>query len=633
MPTNSILRRSAAARRLLIAFAALPALSPHVASLRAQNSAPAPAAPAANEPIVLDPVIVSATRTPTDPKHVPSAVTLLSLPEIRAAQIDSLAGALATVPGVAMTRSGAAGAQGSLFVRGANSTQTVFFVDGVPMSTKSATYFDYLGSADLAGLDRIEVLRGPQSTLYGSAGMGGVVLMETAHGCGPVNGQVSATAGSFGTYGGSASVGGGNKTVGASASLDGVSTQNDRDNNDFERTAGSARIEWAVARPVLIGLTTRVQEADYEEPGAVGGGTPGRVESENQLTTVYGELRGGEVFRSRLTLGLHRRDYLYGSAFGESPLWNERHLLEWQNTWAPVSSVEVVAGLSAEDAEDSFLPGTRYESERRSGYVSATVRPVDNVSLTAGARRDDFDAWESADTGRVGGSWFLPSSGTKLRATYGTAFQAPGADDRYGVNYGGFSIQLPNPDVRPERSHGWDAGIDQSFDDGKKTLSATYFRNEFKNLLEFEVLSFAPVFTGRVVNRSRATTEGVELAFDSRWTEVVRTRVAYTCLDATRDDTGERLARRPRHTVDAQADYQATRAINVGTGLNVMASREQFGAKLDDVVTVRLFGSYAVNESLTLRARVENLLDREYEEVPGYPALPIGAYVGAEWRF
>jgi len=169
--------------------------------VNASGSAPTTPAGATDDPVRLENFVVSASRSPQDPKFTPSSVTAVSLPELRLEQIDSLKTALAQTPGVVVVSTGATGAQTSIFMRGANPDQVLFLVDGVRMNTTQADYFSFLGEADLTGLERIEVLRGPQSTLYGSSAMGGVILLETAAvGAGETSGVATVGAGSFNTW-------------------------------------------------------------------------------------------------------------------------------------------------------------------------------------------------------------------------------------------------------------------------------------------------------------------------------------------------------------------------------------------------------------------------------------------------
>jgi vitamin B12 transporter len=209
--------------------------------------------------------VVSATRTPQDAQFTTSSVDVVPLLKLDLAQVDDLRTALSAVPGVNIVNTGAPGGQTSVFIRGSSSTQTLFVVDGIPMNSRAAGYNNFLGAADITGIDRIEVLRGPQSTLYGSSAMGGVIFIDSTRGCGAPTGNVSTTFGSFDTWGASAAVSGGTSTVGYSASLARYSTDNVHDNNAFDSWSYSTRIEGTPTSTLLVGATFRGQQNDSEQ--------------------------------------------------------------------------------------------------------------------------------------------------------------------------------------------------------------------------------------------------------------------------------------------------------------------------------------------------------------------------------
>lgn len=596
------------------------------APARAQT---APSAPP-DDALHLAGLVVSASRTPQDPKFVASSVTLLSLDDLAAAQVTDLRTALSEQPGVAVVNSGAIGGQSSVFLRGSDSYQTLFLVDGVRMNDRSALYANFLGGADLGGVDRVEVLRGPQSTLYGSSAMGGVIVIDTTHGSGPASGNVVATAGSFSTLGASAAAQGGMRTFGYSGAVSYLDTANDRPANKDRQWNFSTRLEDWVTPALLVGGTYRGQTGDYNEAGSLAYPSPGTVAADNYLTTVYAQAKAGDDITSRLTLAEHRRDYIYTSpgAYGYvSTLQNRRNILDWQNTWAAAKFLEVVGGLNLEHSR-YLVDGVESSDDVSAGYLAFTTRPSSTVALTAGVRHDDFKSVGGATTWHSGVAW-LPLAGTKLHATYGTGFTAPGSDDRYGVVEWG---QLPSPGLKPEKSRGLDAGIDQTLLSGALTLSATYFENRFRGLFQWSYVSYV-TYQGRIVNIDRASTSGGELAAAWKVGPFVQARLAYTYLDARDDATQARLIRRPRHSLDAEVRDRLTKVWQLGAGLHMVAGRLDSAGSMPDYATARLFMSYAVNDRLHLKARVENALNRDYEEVFGYPALPRAVYGGVEWRY
>lgn len=607
-------------RRFLLIVAPCAAL----AFARAQSTAEPVARVAA---LSLENYVVSASRTPQDPRYTASAVSVVPLEDAKRAQLSTLASVLAQEPGAMVYSNGGFGSQSTVLMRGANAHQTLFIVDGVRMNDRSSMFQNFLGGADLGGIDRIEVLRGPQSTLYGSSAMGGVIRIDTERGAGPATGSVAATTGSFDTHGAAASAKGAHGALSFSGSAAWLRSDNERPQNEYNQTSYSARLDYNATAALVLGATFRGQDSDYHEPGSRLFPYPGSIEFSNYLTSIYGKVSFWGAFTSRLTLASHVRDYVFIDAFSSSPLRNVRDILDWQNTWEATERVQVVAGVNFENSRFT-VTGTRNTDRVAAGYVSTTIRLLDSLVLTGGFRRDDFRSVGGATTGRGGFAW-RPVRGTKLRATFGTGFAAPGSDDVYGVpSYN----QLPSPDLRPEKSRGWDFGFDQELVGGKAIASVTYFKNTFRNLFEYETVDFT-TFAGHTVNRAKASSEGLEVALTAHWGERLTTRGSYTYLEAHNDISGARLIRRPRHTGDVEVTVQATPQWIVGAGVHLVSDRMESVGLMEDYVSARLFTSYAIRSDLIVKLRVENALDEAYEEVLGYPALSRGVFGSVEWRF
>jgi len=580
---------------------------------------------------VQDQYVVSASRTPQDPAYTPSNVTSLSLPSLDNAQVPDLRTALSETPGVIVANSGAVGSQSSVFLRGANSDLTLFVVDGVRLNTENISYANFFGGADLAGLDRVEVLLGPQSTLYGSSAMGGVILLETAHGTGSPSGILSMFAGAFGSYGAEVSVEGGAGMVGYSAAVSHEQTDNDRPYNRYRNWNYSTRLEDAFTPWLLAGATLRGQVGNYEEPGPVPETPPlGDISTKTDLATVYVEAHQGDQFHSRVTAAWYQDEYTYndGTPYDFYYARNTREILDWQNTWEATKWVELVAGINA---ESSYYDSDGITADHSlAEYFSSTVHPVSEVELTAGLRHDHFDTAGDSTTWRTGVA-YIPAKGTKLRATYGTGFNAPTPSDVYGEA----PYILPNPSIQPEKSRGWDAGVDQTLFDGSLTLSGTYFDNRFSNLIEYEVEN--PVtYAGEEINIDKASTSGVEIEANAKLGTATTARLGYTYLQALDDVTDTRLIRRPRHTFDSGLETQITNQWLFGVGVHLVADRVDeinVPAQFGGYTTLRLYTQYKLRPNLLFKFRVENALDRTYQEVAGYPALPRGIYGGIEWRF
>jgi vitamin B12 transporter len=594
-----------------------------------------------HDAVRLDKYVVSASRTAQDLKYTPSAISVMMPDELAASQVIDLKTALSAQPGVIVVSTGARGGQTSIFMRGANSDQVLIMVDGVRMNSSDAPYTNFLAGADLAGLDRIEVLRGPQSTLYGSSAMGGVISMETARGCGVAQGRIAGVAGSFDTFGGLVAVSGGNSTVGASLSLSRDTTENDRPDNQYARTAYSTRLEWApMDTGLLFGVTLRGQCGKYNEAGPepLGFSSKGEVVTPNHLLTTYAQWSMKDMLRSRLTAGWHQSEYQWtDKTYGPSSNYyyrNTRRILDWQNSWQASEEITVVAGANAEWSHYN-VSGKQLEDSQRGLYANADYRLFDALTLNLGARTDSHELDGRANTWRSGASYRIAKTNTKLRATYGTGFKAPTMTNRFGMPpwYG------ESPTIKAEESQGWDVGFDQEFGAGRFTASATYFHNHFDDLIDnvFSMSTFKYVAT----NIKDAKTEGVEVALGAQVFSSLKLRATYTYLDAY--DTSNalkvyRLIRRPRHTGDFDAQWQVLKSWQLGAGFHFVSDRlasstASKSVRQEDYTTARLYTSFELRPQLYLKLRVENALDEEYAEVVGYPALPRGVFGAVEWKF
>ncbi|HEY6643294.1 TonB-dependent receptor plug domain-containing protein [Povalibacter sp.] len=583
---------------------------------------------AANESESLHEVIVSAARAPQEWRQTSSSVSVISMADLETMQIPDLKTSLQQESGVNVITTGAVGGGTAVYIRGAYPHHTLFIVDGVRMNDRSASYNNFMGGSGAEGIDRIEILRGAQSPMYGSAAMGGVILMNTSKGSETLGGNAALSGGSFDSYSGSMAATGSAGDLGFSASATRYHTANEQPANDYDSESYSARLNYDVSESWEVGATYRGQQATFQSPGSRFVTTSqGVVDSENTLATAYAEWQASATVNSKFTVGYHQRKYDWTDRSGTSKQTNEREIFEWQTAWTPSNALSVVVGANYEQSEYD-INSSLSEDEILAGFLSGTYQITDTLTFTAGIRRDDFESVGSAFTWRSGVAWMvLPD--TKVRATYGTGFAAPGSSDRYGVPAFG---QLPNPDLRPEESKGWDLGVDQSFMGGALTLSATYFDNRFKDLIDW---SYVDLVTdeGMYINRSKASTSGVEFGITARPVDSWNVRFGYTYLDGRDEGTDKRLTRRPRNSFDASTWFDITDQWTVGLGVRGMYDRLDTPGPLEDYNVARAFTSYQLGQNLSIKARVENLLDEKYDEVYGYAALSRGYYGSVEWKF
>jgi vitamin B12 transporter len=612
------------ARRLFLVLIACGAL----ASLRAQITA---------LPAELDPVVTTATRTPESLQTIGSTVDVISAADLARRQISSLAGALGGVPGTPLFASGQSGAAASLFLRGANSNQTLFLVDGIRLNDPNTDYSVFLGGACVSACDSLEVAHGPQSTLYGGEAVGGVVSLRALPGTGAPTSQIAVEAGSFGTVQGAVATQGANGGTAYNFSAEGGHTDNQRVNNAFDSANVSLRLDRKVTGSVAVGGTLRWFHGVYGDPGDRYTNDPDNQDrEENLLATAFADFKLSDVWTAHAVLGGQDRRFVSDNPQAGGPtqitvVKNRRAVLDAQTTYAGLQRNRITAGLTA---EANHTRNTGFgDINKKQGLFAVFAQdefsPVDDVYLTAGLRNDDFDTFGRATTGRATAAWLLAQRAVKLHASYGTAFRSPSFLDLYGQS----AFYTGNPNLRPEKARGGDAGADYYLPQKRGTLGVTWFQTDFTDLI-----ASTPDFRSEE-NIQRARTRGVEFSAQTTLPGAIELRTSYTYLDADNLSAQTRLLRRPRHSFSADAWHDFGHGVSAGAGVAFVAQRVDIDASTfatingEDYTVARLYTAWQVSPHLTLKLRFENLLNEKYEEVNGYPALGFGAFGGAEWKF
>lgn len=585
----------------------------------------------------LDPLVTTATRTPAAPQTIGATVDVITAADLARRQVSSLSSALGIGAGTPHFSSGASGAINSLFLRGANSNQTLFLVDGIRFNDSNTDYQVFLGGACVTACDSLEVAHGPQSTLYGGEAVGGVVSLRAQRGTGAPSARVSAEAGSFGTVQGSIAAQGAAGANSYTFATAGGRTENDRANNAFESATTTLRLDRTANQSVAVGGTARWFHGVYGDPGDRYTNDPDNgTREENVLVTAFADVKFADAWTGRAVVGGQDRRFVAespraGRATEFTLVKNRRAVLDTQTTYAGFERQRMTGGVTAEanHTRNTGFGNINKKQGLLAVFVQDEISPVDNVFLTGGLRNDDFDTFGRATTGRATAAWLVVPKTVKLRASYGTAFRSPSFLDLYGTS----AFYVGNPNLRPEKASGWDAGADWYLANKRGTLSATWFDTDFTNLI-VSTANFRSV-----ENVQRARTRGAELSVQTSLPGAVDVRASYTYLEAQNLTTKIRLLRRPRQSANVDVWHAFGGGVSAGAGVAFAAHRRDVDAKTfrqidaEDFTVARLYGSWQVNPRLALKARLENFLNEKYEEVNGYPALGFGAFAGAEWTF
>lgn len=605
-------------------------------------------------------IVVAPNRVATPHHKVASSTTVVTAAEIERKQLRTVSDVLRSVPGVDVVRSGGAGGNTVVFIRGANSEHTLVLIDGVeannPITPNRAFNFADLSTENI---ERIEIVRGAQSTLYGSDALGGVINIVTRRGRGPTHGELSVEGGSYTSFTERAAVRGGNEAFDYSLGISridagGISAADAGDgNNEHDRyglSVFSARIDGRPNDQVELSATARFEggRSDIDNGGGVGADDPNRrVRNENLFTRGQAAF---ELFNGALeqTWGVgysaqrfdddndpdprHPNDRLRSNYDGD------RIKFDVQNNVRLTDDTLFLLGLETEEEQgssgfrsvsdfgpfDSFLAEQTARTSGAYGQVLTSLGTAFSSSL--GLRVDDHDEFGSEVTWRIAPTYTFADVGTKVSATVGTGYKAPSLFQLYS-EYGFI-------DLEPEESFSLDASLEQSVSDDV-LIGVTWYRNDFDNLITFDPNTF--IFA----NIAAATTQGFETFVDAELGEEVSARASYTYLDSEDQTTNAALLRRARHkaTLDVRFepyDRLAATVSGVLTGVRDDNDFSTFPASrvtLPSFVTVNLAVQYGITEGTTLFARVENIFDREYQDVLGYGALGAAGYAGLKVLF
>lgn len=645
---NSSSRRCARARRFVSASSALAVvLSAFASSLRAQSSAPA-LAQADNEPVTLSPVVVTATRTPTPVEATAASVNLITRADLDAAGHADPADALRDVPGLYYAAPGPGASAGRLLTRGTFSRHTLVLLDGRRLPEGLSGNFDiaYLPSSSI---ERVEVVRGASSALNGGNALGGVInLLTPCATPGETVARASAEAGSFGTVGGDVFASAADRRVNASVGAAASRTDNERANSGLERESARASVGAQAAENLYADVSTLYFHSDAELPNTAAiDDRFANLDTELLSVSPGLRLKTGEsvtqsLFYSASRLELNPRGFVGGfgvpgrtyGANGTTTI--DSSQLDYQADWRATDTVQVVAGAAWLRTEsERFNDGTGATAfgfptpgidvgrsdESRAVFAQAQWEAARDLHLIGALRHEHTADHGDHVTWRGGASWRASVTRTLIHGSYATGFAPPSVQDASVALFG-------NPALKAETGRAWEAGVEQPLAEERVVLDAVYFQNRIDDLIVYDPASFA------VDNVAEVKNQGVELGVELRPTAALTLRSDYTCLDqdARNDALGLSYIGRPRHLFQNQLTWRPTATVTCTLGLRHVRGLEEFGGAEQPSYTVaRAAAQWAFRKNFTLFGRVENLLDEDYEEIPGFPANPIGAYVGLKW--
>ncbi len=591
--------------------------------------------------IRLQEITVTASRIEEAVKESPSSITVIGRSDIEAMNVRFLPDVLRGVPALNIRQTGGTGKLATVTLRGANARHVLVMIDGIKVNSTTTGAFDFSG-INVDDIERIEIIKGPQSIMHGSEAMAGVINIITKKGKDRPRLDASFETGSFGTYKPSLTFSGGTERLdyritGTYFHTDGISVARAGTERDgYENASISKKFGFRPTERLELGFTGRYSrdrsELDFgttrpDDPNYIQRGSrlllSGRAKlylfdaweqiltvstSKDDLKTRDPEDVGGQV-SSDITTGIDTIDW--------------QHNLYFSDVYTLTGGVEHrrEKGKSESVAPPTGARELRFDKsiDNKALYLNNKLSFFDNtLILNAGLRHDVHETFGSKTTYRIGAVYDIKPASMRIRGNYGTGFKSPTLNQLFWPDVGWFK---GNPDLKPEESSAWEIGIDKRVLKDKIFLSLTYFDQKYKNLI-------AGWYPPR--NIAKAEVKGIEADADLKVSDTVNIKIGYAYLDSKDKETNKKLPRSPKDKVSISADYRKNNLL-----LNVQYiymgkqyDRAREGDELKAYSLVNLSASYKVSKEITLFGRIHNLFDQKYEEAKGFNTYGLSIFGG-----
>lgn len=609
----------------------------------------------------LNDVVITATKTRANTIELANSISVIDSTQIVNANSNNVFDVLKNETGISFTRQGGPGTLSNIYLRGANASHTLVLVDGVEVNLTNDPSGVYDFSAlPVDNIERIEILRGPQSTLYGSDALAGVINIITKKGYENPSFSILTEGGTYNTYKAMLDLNGKIDKLSYSTTIsrtgsDGFSNaaekygNTEKDGYTFNNL--SSVLGYKINDDVKVNLYTRFtkSKSDYDQFGGKFGDDPTYVFNQEEFS-LRGEgkfslLDGNWNQKIGITFFRNVRKYSYDTSsasiyYSHSLYDGRKYKLDWQNDFDLNKNNLLTAGFEFE-SEVASSEYYAFNYLLLPDYISIFPRKDDNILgvyiqnkfnldkiffATAGIRLDHHNQFGSQVTYRIAPAYMIWETDTKLKATLGTGFKSPSLFYLYDPIYG-------NEQLNPEKSFGFDFGIEQYFFKQGISFGITYFYNKFTDMFGFDYLTF------KTININKAITKGTEVYFDAKPLDQWNLKVNYTYTNAkdmspNSSDYGKQLLRRPENKVGLYSSYSFNSKVNINGEVIWVGNREDVDfsnyqkINLKSYVLINLAAHYDLLKFVRLNFRVENLLDSDYEEVYGYGTAGLSFYGG-----
>ncbi|MCD6353088.1 MAG: TonB-dependent receptor, partial [Proteobacteria bacterium] len=552
--------------------------------------------------IKLEPIMVTATRTEKNLEEIASSVSIITAKEIEATKDITIKETLRRVPGLDIATQGGPGRFTSIFIRGARAGDTLIMIDGMeindPISPDRAFNF-----ADLTtqNIERIEVVRGPQSTLYGSDAIGGVINIITKTGEWPPTFSLMSEVGSDNTFreilSGSGKTGKWDYSFsGSRIDSDGIASDDDYENNVFSGRLGYQLFDLGSLDFVFRSVDAKVHLDDWDFFNFQTTNDPNFVmETNSQLYQLRYDHQLMELWNTALKIGYYesnrddrdnpdvREPNFFAKGWYDASIFS----VDWQNniTISDFDTITLGVEYEEEEGESNYYyrdvtPWGAFESmsafpkesvNNYGYYIQNQLKLWDSLFTTVGVRIDDHEEFGSETTYKVAAAYLCRPTGTKLKGTWGTGFKAPTLYQLYAPAIPAFFFLGGNPDLDPEESESFDLGIEQTLLDDKLWISLVYFNNDYDDFIAY--YSDPVTFTSTYVNLNKAEAEGWEIELRVNPYKNLFVSANYTYTDTKDKTNGGDLLRRPEDKYSIVVDYDYQKKLHANLGIHYVGER------------------------------------------------------------
>ncbi len=611
-------------------------------TLQQEGTPDVPGVPGKEEARRLDPVVVTATMVATPQEKIGATVSVVTGDEITQYNYDRIEDVFRQVPGVEVQTSGSPGKATTLSIRGGGSQRSLVLIDG--LRTASPT----LGATDIAeitidSIDRIEIVRGPQSTLYGADAITGVVNIITKKGQGAPSASVWVEGGNYNTFREQLNVQGAVGAFNFNVTGSQFNTAGNLPHDDSAQTSVSGRVGYDFPWKGELSLTGRYSYLDLELPVFSTAPTVFDPNATNLLETGLYTIKYTQPIVSWWNVTTSFGQWFNNSNFRDTPPPGDITTISRINTsriqgdvlstftipkWNTLSlGWEYRSESGTNDTTGTFPTAFSETLDTLAFFAQDELSLFDRLFLGGGLRWEDNNQFGSSLTGRASAALVIKETGSKLRFAWGQGFRAPTINDLF---FPGFA----NPDLKPEQSTSWEIGADQRLWSDRIRFGATYFNQKFTDLIQFVFDPSTGFFLPENVGRARI--QGVEAYASFDPFDWIGFYVNYTYLDTQNLDTGGELRRVPRNTVNTGVTVTPFSRLTLFMQANVLSSqfesdfigRNPGYFRIDTGGTFVLLGRHGRLNRLELTLRIQNLTNQRYDEVLGFPAPGINALAG-----